>query len=333
MIVVAGHLCLDIIPKIQSDTALEPGTLVDTGPADLATGGAVSNVGIALHKLGADVRLVGKIGDDAFGKIVLAQFESFGLARDIQIETGSVTSYTVVVSPPKTDRIFLHCPGCNDSFISADVPDSVLTGASHFHFGYPPLMAAMRADDGLELVSLFQRAKRLGLSTSLDMSLPDKNSDQGKTDWTQLLTNVLPYVDFFMPSEEELAFMLPQVVFGIEELARTCLNLGCAVIVIKRGTDGLFAQSASVGRLDAIAKYSDPNTWSSQRLTQSIFPVEVVGTTGSGDATIAGFLLGLVNGRSFQDCLAIGCAVGAMSVEGVDAVSGIKSWSEACDRF
>ena len=333
MIVVAGHLCLDIIPELHSEAAMRPGTLVEVGPAHISTGGAVSNVGIALHKLGADVRLVGKVGDDAFGKLVLDRLNSFGLGDESHIDAKSVTSYTVVISPPKTDRSFLQCPGCNDSFVSANVSDDVLAGAKHLHFGYPTLMAAMRANGGAELVALFQRAKNFGLSTSLDMTLPDQHSDQGKTDWSQLLTKVLPLVDFFMPSEEELTVMLPEVMVGLEELARTCLQRGAGIVVIKRGTDGLFAQSGSGDRLSSISTIAEPYEWSNQRLTQPIFPVEVVGTTGAGDTTIAGFLHAVTLGLSFADCLKSGCAVGAFSVEGDDAVSGIQHWDAVTARF
>ena len=127
--------------------------------------------------------------------------------------------------------------------------------------------------------------------------------------------------------------MLPEVMVGLEELARTCLQRGAGIVVIKRGTDGLFAQSGSGDRLSSIPTIVEPYDWSNQRLTQPIFPVEVVGTTGAGDATIAGFLHALTLGLSFADCLRSGCAVGAFSVEGDDAVSGIQPWDQIQTRF
>ena len=73
--IVAGHICLDIIPDLSGSTleqfrrTFAPGKLLQVGSAALGTGGTVSNVGLALHKLGMDVRLMGKVGDDAFGQI------------------------------------------------------------------------------------------------------------------------------------------------------------------------------------------------------------------------------------------------------------------------
>ena len=276
----------------------------------------MSNVGISLHKLGAAVRLVGKIGDDPFGRLVLEVVGRYGLASGVVVDPNVDTSYTVVVSPPGHDRSFIHCPGANDSFVAADVPDSALEGAKHLHFGYPPLMAAMSANGGSEIVSLFRWAKTMGLTTSLDMSLPDPNSPQGKVDWAALLAAVLPLVDLFLPSEDELAFMLPGFPREATLLGAHCLSLGAGAVVVKCGAQGVYG----VGQ-DRVGFW------------QPCFPAKVVGTTGSGDATIAGIIYGMSNGFSFEDCLRAGCAVGACSVEGADAVSAVPAWSVVKERF
>ena len=78
--VAAGHICLDITPVFhggrgtQMDKILEPGKLIDVGAADIHTGGAVANTGLAMQKLGIDTKLMGKIGDDALGKTILSIF-------------------------------------------------------------------------------------------------------------------------------------------------------------------------------------------------------------------------------------------------------------------
>ncbi len=315
MIVVAGHLCLDIIPTLTSDTVLHPGVLIESGKAILSTGGAVSNVGISLHRLGAPVRLVGKVGPDPFGEIVRNLLKARGVDESTQIDPQGDTSYTVVINPPGQDRMFLHCPGCNDTFTSQDVPNDVFESAQHLHFGYPPLMAAMSANDGAELVNLFDRAKSFGLTTSLDMSLPDPASKQGRVPWRRLLERVLPYVDIFTPSEDELRFMLDEPDKPVEALAEICHQMGSPTVVIKRGSNGLYGSGPEGS------------------FFQPCFPVEMVGTTGSGDATIAGFLFVRSIGMSFQECLKAGCAVGACCVEAADATSGIQTWEETRRRF
>ena len=148
-IVAAGHVCLDIIPTFLRgaptiDAVMQPGKLVEMGPAVLSTGGAVSNTGLALKRLGLPVRLMGKVGDDAFGMAVRDYFRRLDetLVETMIVDPSVATSYTVVISPPGIDRIFLHCPGANDTFGADDVTPSLLADMQLFHFGYPPLMRA-----------------------------------------------------------------------------------------------------------------------------------------------------------------------------------------------
>ena len=72
-VIAAGHICLDITPVFHGtnvsrlDDILSPGKLVHVGAPDIHVGGSVSNTGLAMKILGADVSLAGKVGDDAFG--------------------------------------------------------------------------------------------------------------------------------------------------------------------------------------------------------------------------------------------------------------------------
>ena len=61
-VVVAGHVSFDLFPALHGPVVLEPGGLVVAGPARLSTGGVVTNTGLALHRLGVDVRLIGRVG-------------------------------------------------------------------------------------------------------------------------------------------------------------------------------------------------------------------------------------------------------------------------------
>lgn len=141
-VIVAGHICLDITPVFHTgksfgslDEILIPGKLLQMDEADVHTGGAVANTGLAFKKLGADVKLLGKVGDDDFGKLVKEIIRSYG-AGGLITDSGCSTSYSVVIAVPGVDIVFLHHPGANDSFKCDDIPDSALEGAELFHFGY-----------------------------------------------------------------------------------------------------------------------------------------------------------------------------------------------------
>ena len=196
------------------------------------------------------------------------------------------------------------------------------------HLGYPPLMARMYADEGAELETLLVNARNAGVAVSLDLSLPDPSSPSGRAPWKRILQRVLPYVDLFFPSEPELAAML-----GPGERIRECLDMGAGVVVVKRGERGLLAGTASAERMAFIPGIAGPASWAGQSLAHPCFRVEAVGTTGAGDSTIAGFLMGFVRGFSLKRCLEAGCAVGACCVEASDAASGVRPWPETEARI
>lgn len=261
-IISAGHICLDITPvfpdevKGQSmEALLQPGKLLHMDAADVHTGGSVANTGLALKLLGNEVELLGKVGRDAFGEIVRSIAASYGAGGLIE-DSGSSTSYSVVLAIPGYDRIFLHNPGANDSFSNADIPEETLEDAALFHFGYPPLMKQMYAEDGRELEAMFCRMKEHGIATSLDLAAIDPNSEAGRANWRRILQRVLPYVDFFVPSFEELCFMLDHerydrlnrggdITEGLDlqaeamPLAEELIRLGCRAVLIKCGTSGM----------------------------------------------------------------------------------------------
>jgi sugar/nucleoside kinase (ribokinase family) len=68
--------------------------------------------------------------------------------------------------------------------------------------------------------------------------------------------------------------------------------------------------------------------WVDRELWSPVFETSVVGTTGAGDATIAGFLFGLLHGFGPAETLTAACAVGGSSTEAADGTSGIPSWEE-----
>jgi sugar/nucleoside kinase (ribokinase family) len=236
-----------------------------------------------------------------------------GSSKSICVAEDGNTSYTIVISPPGTDRIFLHSPGCNDTFGSEDLNVSSYPSASHFHFGYPPLMARMYRDEGAELQAIFRAAKEAGLSTSLDLSLPDPTSASGLANWPLILKKVLPLVDYFLPSVQELSFMLSSS--DRDSLFSACAEMGAGTVVLKDGNVGLHARHAD------------------RDFFEPCFEVEVAGTTGSGDASIAGFLYGIVQNWSIEECLVAATAVGACCVEAPDAISGIRTWEETLQRI
>ena len=350
-VIVAGHICLDIFPTFPpgqaSEQVLVPGNLVDVGPAHLALGGAVANTGLALHRLGIPTRLMGKVGDDLFGqsilKLLCATDET--LAQHMLVVPGECTSYSVVISPPGVDRIFLHHPGANDTFKAEDIPLDQVQHAQVFHFGYPPLMRQIYQDGGASLAILLQNLQQRGMIISLDMALPDPVSEAGRVDWKSWFARVLPFVDLFLPSIDEILAMLgsnklseekPLDGSRLSQLAASFLQFGVPVVVLKLGNAGLYLRTTdNMQRLQNLGagKLQRVQEWCQRELFVPCFQVEEVGTTGAGDCTIAGFLAGFLQELRPEEVLQSAVAVGASSVEQADAVSGIPSWEQVQARI
>jgi sugar/nucleoside kinase (ribokinase family) len=354
-VLVAGHICLDIIPMIPiaHGDLLAPGRLVQVGAATICTGGLVSNTGLALHKLGVPVSLLGKVGIDALGTALRSVLDLYApaLSAGITATAEAGTSYSVIISPPGLDRTFWHYPGANDTFRAADIDDSCLAQADLLHFGYPPIMRCIYANNGSELAEIFRRARRAGATTSLDLCFPDVNTEAGQANWRAILSQTLPDVDIFLPSADELLFMLHRPLFErlnknqrlndnltfrlLTEISAELLEMGAKIIVLKLGERGLYLRTASSGMIvqTGRAAPSNPLTWGDLELYQPCFEVNVVGTTGAGDATIAGFLAAFLRGLSPAEAMTAAVAVGACNVEYADALSGIKTWNETLVRM
>ncbi len=346
-VVVAGHVCLDIIPGLGpggDGQAPGPGTLELVGPATLAIGGCVGNTGVALHRLGLRTKLVARIGDDPFGAILKRLVHAAVPRRDARLiaTPGGQTSYSVIQSRPDLDRAIRHFPGVNDRFVAADVAPAVLNGAALLHVGYPPLMASLVADDGLEIGRLMAAAHRHEAMTSLDMAAANLDQGVGGIRWRELLRRILPEVDLFLPSLDEAAHLLERevrrdgrgapVMTDVVGLADELLDLGVAVAGLKLGEHGLYVRTAPGARIDAVPGSLGP-AWVDRELYSAVFETRVVGTTGAGDATIAGFIHGLVGGMAPEASVTAACAVGGASTEAADGTSAIPAWPEIQARL
>ncbi len=344
-IVVAGHICLDVIPELGGPLDVQPGGLVVIGPSAVSTGGPVGNVGIALHRLGVPVRLIAKIGDDMFGRELLSILRGHdpALADGMIVLPGETTSYSVIVNPPGIDRTVLHCAGANDTFGFADVPLDRLDGARILHFGYPPIMRRLYSDGGAELSRLFAAARERGLVVSLDTCVPDPSSAAGRVDWVAFLARVLPAVDVFSPSVGELREMLrvPSQgridLGGARALAERVLALGPAVLALKLGEQGLYVRTAPGGAaFDRLCSQLslEAGPWRDREVLSPCFRARrVAGTNGLGDSTIAGLLTALLRGEDPVTAATSACAVGACSVEEPDASSGVPPWPDVAARL
>jgi sugar/nucleoside kinase (ribokinase family) len=194
-------------------------------------------------------------------------------------------------------------------------------------------MKRLYSDGGEGLAGIFRQAVALGSATSLDMVQIDRRSETAAVDWKQFLRKALPHVDFFLPSIDEIQVMLnDDGPFNGETLSKVSgdlLAMGPAVVALKLGDQGLYLRTtADASRQARIGGpgLTNPSNWAGRELLAPCFAVEVAGTTGAGDCTIAGFLSAVLRRMDIEAAMTSAVATGAHCVERPDATSGVPTW-------
>jgi len=359
-VVAAGHISFDMTPQFRKssyrtlDEVLIPGKLIQVDQPTIATGGTVSNAGLALFKLGVKVEFMAKVGDDMFGNAIIEMLnnKTGRICRGITRNKNASSSYTVCIAVPGIDRIFLHHPGTNDTFGYRDVDFEVVKKTKMFSFGYPPLMRKLYLHEGEELVRIFKKVKSLGVTTVMDLALPDPASEAGRLNWNIIFKKVLPYVDIFFPSIEETLYMIDPKKHGrikekavsrhedmvdhlsgadVTSLSDTLLDYGAAIVGLKCSHRGCYVRTAgkaSLGRM-GVAKPGDMDAWANRELWAPSYHVKnIVSALGSGDSAYAGFLTAFLKGKSVEETLRCANIVGAQSLRAYDASGGIGTWKD-----
>ena len=363
-IVAAGHICLDLIPAFTIEgkadkmtDILVPGKMINMGKCVVVGGGPVTNAGVSIRRLGVKTELIGKIGDDAFGKEILNWYEEHeGHFKGIKRAEGGSTSYTIAICIPGIDRFYLHHCGANDTFGYDDMDFDIVQRSKLMLFGYPPWMRKLYENTGAELTKILKKTKELGTTTALDLSLPDVDGYGDSIDWYSIIRNWIPLSDIMMPSAEEIFYFLYKKRFlekkanlghketvldnmtvkEISDIGRDLIDMGSAVAVVKCGNRGLYIRTAGKDRLSKLgaAGCSDLDNWAHRELWFPVYQEEkFVGALGSGDSAIAGFLSAFVWGHTIESCLRYANAAGSMNVTVPDGLTWNKGFDDLTRRI
>jgi sugar/nucleoside kinase (ribokinase family) len=271
-------------------------------PVSIGTGGDALNVAINLAKLGLKTEIAGCVGQDTFGDILLGEAARHGVDTAGVRRTGSCGTATSIVLIDETgERHFVYHGGGNDLFEASMITDDILRGVDclciNSLFDLPGL------EGSSALAELLAKARRRGILTALDVT---GNPDRSK--WPAL-ADVLPHLDYFLPSEYEAAALTG--LSDPEAMAKAFLKAGCGHAVIKCGERGVYIATGSTG---------GASTGKNNCFVEA-FPVKQADATGAGDAFVAGFIYGLSRKLPLYECVRCGCAAGALCVTGIGATS------------
>ncbi|MCC2672085.1 MAG: PfkB domain protein [Armatimonadetes bacterium] len=296
-ILVADHVCtpMDRLPS--------EGHLVAVDGMFLLTGGCAANVAVNVAKQGVGVQVMGKVGDDYWGRFVREDLARRGVATEsILVSETQQTSQTMILLCKGEDRRFVHTFGANRDFRARDIDKSLLQGASVFYLGGYLVMPDLLPDD---LAALFRYCREQGIRTVLDVVIPTGYTYNGE------LEPVLPHTDVFLPNNDEA-----EMLTGESDPLRQAESLrgrGARTVVVTMGGDGLlFAEGQQV--------------WQARH-----FPSNVVDQTGAGDAFCAGFIAGMVRGQDLAGCIHYGSALGASCVRSIGCYEGVFLEDQAAE--
>lgn len=302
-VVSAGMVLVDhLTPPISHMP--KPGELIAVDQLYLNIGGGAANTSMALGRLGVPVSVSARIGDDAFGRFITESLQSGGVGTgDIKVDPDRETSQTLIVNVQGEDRRFIHTLGANRGYVPADMDDAIAAPPRVLHIGYFLILPQL---DGEGLAKRFDRVRASGGHTILDVVTP------GPGDYIEPLKKVLPSTDVFVPNTDEAALILGE--HDPVRQARAFRAMGARRVVVTMGDRGLVS-------------LSDEN-----EVRLGSFPVTFVDGTGGGDAFNAGYIVGLLEGKSELECLTLASAVGASCVRAVGATPGVFRRHEA-DEF
>ena len=258
--------------------------------------GTAGGTAVDLAKLGADVSSMGATGDDELGKVMRGILERYGVdSSGMRTHVDVPTSATMLPIRPNGERPALHVMGANAVFSAKDVDLSALGAFDVVHVGGTFLMPAF---DGPDAAAVLAAAKEQGAITTMDVLGVQKD---GMAD---ILRPCMPHLDYFMPNIEEA-----EMVSGLStrsDLAGFFLDMGATTVILKMGDQG-----ASINRVGEA------------ELRVPAFAVDVVDTTGCGDAFDAGFMLTTAMGWEIDQAARFGAACGSLVATGLGSDAGI----------
>jgi sugar/nucleoside kinase (ribokinase family) len=299
-VVTMGVHVLDVLVRpVEEIPEGQGATLVED--IRMTAAGTAAGTALTLAKLGASVRTAGAIGTDPTGDLLTQLLDKAGIDTGLLVRRiDTSTSATVLPIRPNGDRPTLHLLGANITYGLDDVPWDAVAEATHLHLGGPELIGADVA------ARILAHAKEHGVVTSVDLLAP------GALGTFDQIEPLLPNVDFLLPNEDQvLGFSEEQdVVTG----AKKFLAGGVGLVAVTRGGDGALLVTADGTE------------------TVPAFEVDVVDTTGCGDAFSAGFLRGMSLGRTPREAAILGSAAAALVAQGLGSDHGEFDLAEA-DEF
>lgn len=236
-----------------------------------------------LSTLGAKVAFFGKVGSDSFGEKVITDLKAKKVDVSMIHKTDLASTGISVAFNFNEERAMVTYAGAMEMLSDEEVTDELLMQAKHLHVSSVFLQPKLKKG----IISLFTRARKLGLTTSMDPQWDPSEK------WDLDLKKLLLYVDVFLPNVEEIKKLTSTknknaAINSIKEFAN--------IVVVKDGNEGAYV-------------------WFGNKLSHqpAFINKEVADAIGAGDSFNAGFIFKFIQDKSLKECLEFGALCGAVN--------------------
>ena len=278
-------------------------------------GGAPANFLAALTKFGAKTALLGKVGSDTFGKLLIGTLEKAGIeTRGIVVADDVFTTLAFVTFDASGDRKFAFSrkPGADTCLRSEELDLSLIDGAKVFHFGTLSLTDEPARSATRQAVAY---AKQAGKLITYDPNLRKPLWNDLSAARQQLLWG-LAQADVVKISDEEVEFLFD---LGVEEGASYILeNFGVKLVFVTCGAKGCFFKNANA-----------------QGHVPSLTGIQVIDTTGAGDIFGGSAVWKLLqtgkapealNAQELEQIVSFACASAGLSTTKSGGISSVPEY-------
>ncbi|WP_254808798.1 carbohydrate kinase family protein [Natronosalvus amylolyticus] len=303
-VLVAGETLIDFLPE-------RPGPLETVSGFERRPGGAPANVAVGLARLEEPVSLWTRVGDDPFGRYLTDVLAGYGLPETyVELDGDAQTSLAFVTHDENGDRTFsFYRDGTADTRMEPGrIDDDTLATTEWVHAGGVALSSGRSRDATLDLL---ERAAEQGCTVSFDPNArPELWRDEDT--FERVSRQALEYTDVCKATVEELRALGCQG-DSLEAVARNALEYGPHTVYLTRGSEGAMVVTNDDAR--------EPDTL----VEHDGYAVDVVDTTGAGDAFVAGLIAALRNGRPLAETLAFAGAVAATTTTETGAMTALPT--------
>ncbi|MGQ9456401.1 MAG: ribokinase [Armatimonadota bacterium] len=294
-ITVIGSSNVDMV--VKTERIPRPGETVIGGEFIMVPGGKGANQAVCAAKLGADVTLVARVGDDVFGRMSLENFQKVGVRTDYVImDSQNPNGIALITVDSKGENTIVVAPGANHVLSPADVE---LARAAIEESKILVLQLEIPLDTVRRAIELANsEGVRVLLNPAPVRSLPD---------------GLLAQVDMLVPNQHEAAYLVGAESgehIDPESVARRLRELGVPTVAITLGSAGAFVSSEQGEEFVEACK------------------VSAVDTTAAGDAFIGALACAIAEDMSVMDAVRFATKVAAISVTRMGAQSSMPSKEE-----